>query len=118
MGGQSFIGINLVRAPVNNDTTAIVTSIIAEPRKTITEVGFSISPNAVMNITNNPIKDKASPSMTHSIKRILLLSAEIGPKLPIMPFVGIAICATPQTTIIDELEYSNISFITWTLVQF
>ena len=102
IGGHSFIGIILVRAPVNNDTTAMVNSIIADPLKTIMEVEFSIPPNAVMDITSSPMKDNASPSIIHSIKRILLLSEEIGPKLLMMSFVGIAICATPQATIIDE----------------
>ena len=85
------MGTIAVLAPVNNETPAIMTSITEDARYTIIDAGFSIPSNTVMRITKTPIKDKARPSIIHSIARIRLLSIDIRPKPIIISFVGIAI---------------------------
>jgi len=84
------MGMIDVRAPVNSETIAIAMSITPEARYTSADTGLAVPSTAVMSMTSRPMKASVRPSMIHSMARMCRLSADIGPKLLMIPLVGMA----------------------------
>ena len=90
-----------VLAPVNRLNIAITNSITADTLCTISEAGFCVPLERVINSTSRPMKTNVRPSAIHSIVMILLLSSDIDPKPLTIDLDGL-MCAIPQSVIIIE----------------
>lgn len=74
----------------------MTTSTEAHTRYTIAADCPESDVRLLTSTTRTPINISRTPSISHSINKIRLLSAEIGPKPSTMERVGITMCAIPQ----------------------
>ena len=107
--GQILKGISLVRAPVNRLKTENISSIAAEERYTILFVVCCEPVNAVISRTSTPMKQKISPSTSHSMVRISRLSRESSPK-PFTTGFRANRWAIPHNRIRIDPVYKNIDW--------
>ena len=106
MSGQSLIRPMRVRAPVITEIPAITINTTAEAQYTIVGANSPIGANVRTRATSTPRKMSRTPSMSHSISRMRLLSGVIGSNSSKMLFVGISICASPHAMMMADPAYS------------
>ncbi len=106
ISGQSLIGVMRVRAPVTTDTPAIMINATADARYTIVGANSSDGEKVWTTATRSPKKTSRMPSMSHSIRRMRLLSLVIGPNPSTIRFVGIVRCASPHIVMMTDPAYS------------
>jgi hypothetical protein len=107
-------GRKLILNPVKRETSVRASNPDEESRKTAFETGARGSMNATV-ATRSPIKIRATPSTTHSIVIIRLLSSLISPNPLTTDLVGKR-RATPQRVVNPAPEYRRIGPVMFVLL--